>query len=127
MLKENIKILRKQSNMSQEQLATKLNVVRQTVSKWEQGISVPDAQTLVLISNLFATPVSVLLGENISKTKNDDIKAISKKLEVINSELIKKQKAKKKNKINSFNNYKYCFIINFYSFITFKKSIFKLE
>lgn len=113
MLKENIKILRKQSNMSQEQLATKLNVVRQTVSKWEQGISVPDAQTLVLISNLFATPVSVLLGENISKTKNDDIKAISKKLEVINSELIKKQKAKRKIKLTVL------IIINIASLLTF--------
>lgn len=99
MLKDNIKILRNKNNMSQEQLAIKLNVVRQTVSKWEQGISVPDAEMLVLISNLFAIPVSVLLGENISKNKNDDIQAISKKLEIINNELLKTQKTRRKRKI----------------------------
>lgn len=39
MLKENIKTLRKQKGLSQEELSIKLNVVRQTVSKWEQGVS----------------------------------------------------------------------------------------
>lgn len=43
MLNENIQALRKSKGLSQEELALKLNVVRQTVSKWERGLSVPDA------------------------------------------------------------------------------------
>ena len=39
MLNENIKTIRKSKGLSQEELAVKLNVVRQTVSKWEQGVS----------------------------------------------------------------------------------------
>ena len=75
MLKENIKTLRKQKGLSQEELSIKLNVVRQTVSKWEQGLSVPDAEMLISISKIFDTQVSEILGENI-KEKND-IKVIS--------------------------------------------------
>ena len=65
MLKENIKQVRKSKGLSQEELAIKLNVVRQTISKWEQGLSVPDSEMLVLISEVLETPVSILLGENI--------------------------------------------------------------
>lgn len=50
MLKENIKSIRKLKGLSQEELAIKLNVVRQTISKWEQGLSVPDAEMLISIS-----------------------------------------------------------------------------
>ena len=74
MLKENIKTLRKQKGLSQEELSIKLNVVRQTVSKWEQGLSVPDAEMLVSISEVFDTPVSTLLGETISEEKVDSLK-----------------------------------------------------
>ena len=42
MLNENMKTIRKSKGLSQEELAVKLNVVRQTVSKWENGLSVPD-------------------------------------------------------------------------------------
>jgi putative transcriptional regulator len=87
MLKENIKSIRKSKGLSQEELAIKLNVVRQTISKWEQGLSVPDAEMLISISEVLETPVSTLLGENISETKVDDIKAISEKLEIINLQL----------------------------------------
>jgi len=87
MLKENIKQLRKSKGLSQEELAIKLNVVRQTISKWEQGLSVPDAEMLISISEVFETSVSTLLGENISESKADDLKAISEKLEVINLQL----------------------------------------
>ena len=48
MLNENIKTIRKSKGLSQEELAAKLNVVRQTVSKWEQGLSVPDSRRLLL-------------------------------------------------------------------------------
>ena len=50
MLKDNIKIIRKSKGLSQEELAIKLNVVRQTISKWEQGLSVPDSELLVSLS-----------------------------------------------------------------------------
>lgn len=50
MLNENIKAIRKSKGLSQEELAIKLNVVRQTISKWEQGLSVPDSYMLISIS-----------------------------------------------------------------------------
>lgn len=50
MLNENIKALRRSHGLSQEELAVKLHVVRQTVSKWEQGLSVPDADMLIALS-----------------------------------------------------------------------------
>ena len=96
MLKENIKSLRKSKGLSQEELAIKLNVVRQTISKWEQGLSVPDAEMLISISEVLETPVSALLGENISESKVDDLKAISEKLEIINLQLSQRKKERKK-------------------------------
>ena len=58
MLTENIKALRKSRGLSQQELAVKLNVVRQTVSKWEQGLSVPDSDMLVAISEVLETPLA---------------------------------------------------------------------
>ena len=98
MLKDNIKTIRKSKGLSQEELAIKLNVVRQTISKWEQGLSVPDAEMLINISELFEIPVSEILGENIEKKENDDLKVISEKLEVINEQLSNYQKEKRKKK-----------------------------
>ncbi|MCI8760252.1 MAG: helix-turn-helix transcriptional regulator [Clostridia bacterium] len=96
MLKENIKQLRKLKGLSQEELAIKLNVVRQTISKWEQGLSVPDAEMLISISEVFETPVSTLLGENISESKVDDLKSISEKLEIINLQLSQRKNQRRK-------------------------------
>jgi len=96
MLKDNIKTLRKQKGLSQEELSIKLNVVRQTISKWETGLSVPDAEMLVSISEVLETPVSTLLGENISLSKVDDLKTISEKLEIINLQLLQRNNAKRK-------------------------------
>ena len=96
MLKENIKSIRKSKGLSQEELAIKLNVVRQTISKWEQGLSVPDSEMLISISEVLETPVSTLLGENISEPKVDDLKAISEKLEIINLQLSQRKNAKRK-------------------------------
>lgn len=62
MLNENIKNFRKAKGLSQEELAIKLNVVRQTISKWEKGISVPDADILSKISDVLEVPVIELLG-----------------------------------------------------------------
>lgn len=96
MLKENIKSIRKSKGLSQEELAIKLNVVRQTISKWEQGLSVPDAEMLISISEVLETPVSTLLGENISKSKADDLKIISEKLEIINLQLSQRKNDRRK-------------------------------
>ena len=59
MLNENIKAIRKSKGLSQTELAIKLNVVRQTVSKWEQGLSVPDSDMLLSISEALETPVNI--------------------------------------------------------------------
>ena len=96
MLKENIKTLRKQKGLSQEELSIKLNVVRQTISKWEQGLSVPDAEMLVSISEVFDTPVSALLGETIPEDNPDSLKVISEKLAIINLQLLKQRESKRK-------------------------------
>lgn len=91
MLNENIKALRKSKGLSQEELAIKLHVVRQTISKWENGLSVPDSDMLISLSEVLETPVSTLLGESIAESKADDIKAISEKLEVINVQLAQRK------------------------------------
>ncbi len=96
MLNENIKAIRKSKGLSQEELAVKLNVVRQTVSKWEKGLSVPDSDLLVSLSEALDTPVSVLLGEAVTETKADDLKTISEKLEVINLQLAQKKMMRRK-------------------------------
>lgn len=96
MLNENIRAVRKSKGLSQEELAIKLNVVRQTISKWEQGLSVPDADMLISISEIFETPVSTLLGETVVETKADDLKAISEKIEVINLQLARRKTARRK-------------------------------
>lgn len=96
MLNENIKSIRKSKGLSQEELAVKLNVVRQTISKWEQGLSVPDSDMLISISEVLETPVSTLLGETISESKADDLRAISEKLEVINLQLAQRKQVRQK-------------------------------
>ena len=95
MLKDNLKTLRKNKGLSQEELSIKLHVVRQTISKWESGLSVPDAEMLVEMSEIFETPVSIILGDNIEKVENNDLKVISEKLEVINEQLSMEQKRKR--------------------------------
>lgn len=96
MLNENIKLIRKSIGLSQEELAVKLSVVRQTISKWEQGLSVPDSEMLVSISEVFETAVSTLLGETIAETKADDLKTISEKLEVINFQLSQQKNSRRR-------------------------------
>lgn len=78
MLNENIKAIRKSKGLSQEEIAIKLNVVRQTISKWEQGLSVPDSDMLISISEVLETPVSTLLGETVMVSKVDDVKQFPK-------------------------------------------------
>ena len=96
MLNENIKNLRRSKGLSQAELAIKLNVVRQTVSKWENGLSVPDSAMLVQIADELDTSVSTLLGETVNEADGDDLKTISEKLEVINLQLAKNSMTKVK-------------------------------
>ena len=96
MLSENIKTARKSKGLSQEELAVKLNVVRQTISKWEQGLSVPDSDMLIALSDALATPVSALLGEFAVRAEADDLKAIAEKLEIINLQLARQKAARRK-------------------------------
>ena len=96
MLSENIRAIRKSKGLSQEELAIKLNVVRQTVSKWEQGLSVPDADMLISLSEAFETPVSTLLGETVMESEVDDLKAISEKLEIVNLQLAQRKTTRRK-------------------------------
>ena len=96
MLSENLKTIRKQKGLSQQEFALKLNVVRQTVSKWENGLSVPDSDMLISISEILETPVSILLGDNIEEVKENDLKVIAEKLEVINLQLAQRMIRKQK-------------------------------
>jgi len=91
MLNENIKALRKAKGLSQEELAIKLNVVRQTVSKWEKGLSVPDAGMVIQIAEVLDTTVNVLLGE-----EPDFIKTLAAKLEVLNEQYSKQNEKRRK-------------------------------
>ena len=86
MLNENIKHFRKAKGMSQEEMAVKLNVVRQTVSKWENGLSVPDADVLIHVAELLDVSVSTLLG--IETDSSDDLN-LSEELERLNEQLAK--------------------------------------
>ena len=96
MLSENMKAIRKSKGLSQQELAVKLNVVRQTISKWEQGLSVPDSDMLISISEALETPVSALLGEPVMEAAADGLKAVSEKLEVINLQLAQRKAAGRK-------------------------------
>ncbi len=100
MLKDNLKTLRKNKGFSQEELSVKLNVVRQTISKWESGLSVPDAEMLISMSEVFETSVSTILGENIEEKEKNDMKVISEKLEIINEQLSIQQKQRRKRTIS---------------------------
>lgn len=91
MLNENIKALRKSKGLSQQELAIKLNVVRQTISKWEQGLSVPDSDLLIALSEALETPVSTLLGETVMESEVDAVKVLSEKLEIINLQFARKK------------------------------------
>ena len=91
MLNENIKALRKSKGLSQQDLADKLNVVRQTISKWEQGLSVPDSDLLIALSEALETPVSTLLGETVAETEADTVKALAEKLEIINLQFARRK------------------------------------
>mgnify|MGYP000869306016 CR=1 FL=1 len=93
MFNDNLKALRKAKGLSQEELAIRLNVVRQTISKWEKGLSVPDADMLIRIAEIFETSVSKLLGAKIVDEADTD--HVAQQLSRINEQLaIKNHRAK---------------------------------
>ena len=97
MLSENIKALRKKKGYSQEQLADKLNVVRQTVSKWEKGYSVPDADMLEKIADIFEVQVGDILGKEIlTEKETTDIGELVKQLTILNEYLAERIRKRKK-------------------------------
>ena len=96
MLYENLKNLRKAKGLSQEELAQKLNVVRQTISKWEKGTSVPDSEMLIKIAEELNTSVSVLLGETVTPDENAELRAIAAKLEILNEQFSKRNEHRRR-------------------------------
>lgn len=93
MFNETLKTMRKAKGYTQEELAIKLNVVRQTVSKWEKGLSVPDADVLSKIADILETKVSILLGETIPDEDNKDV--IAEQLAKISEQMSIKNKRSK--------------------------------
>lgn len=94
MFSENLKAIRKSRGYTQEELAIKINVVRQTVSKWEKGLSVPDADVLSKIADVLEVSVSELLGAEIKETQNKN--EIAEQLAKISEQLaIKNNRSRK--------------------------------
>ena len=98
MLSDNIKILRKKKGYSQETMAEQLHVVRQTISKWEKGISVPDAVMLDRMAELFEVPVSVLLGGGleVEEEQPSELNEIAQLLAVLNDQLVQQAVRRRK-------------------------------
>ena len=98
MLSDNIKILRKKKGYSQETLAEQLHVVRQTISKLEKGISVPDAVMLDRMAELFEVPVSVLLGGGleVEEEQPSELNEIAQQLAVLNDQLVQQAVRRRK-------------------------------
>lgn len=90
MFSHNLKTLRKQKGLSQEEVAVRLHVVRQTVSKWEKGLSVPDAVLLSQLAEILEVNVATLLGENISQDKSQN--ELAEQLARISEELASKNR-----------------------------------
>ena len=92
MFNENLKTLRKQKGFSQEELASRLHVVRQTISKWEKNLSVPDADTLIRLAERLEVSVSELLGSKI-ETENENVtNDVAEQLSRINEQLAMKNR-----------------------------------
>lgn len=66
-LAEKVQALRKKNNWSQEELAEKLNISRQSVSKWESGASIPDIDKIIALSSLFGVSTDYLLKDELEK------------------------------------------------------------
>lgn len=95
MFGDNLKKVRKEKGLSQEALAEKINVVRQTISKWEKGLSIPDGDMLIKLSQVLEVPVETLLG---SKVPLENTNAVNQAIQfqIINSLLENSQRGSAK-------------------------------
>jgi len=92
MFGDDLKAIRKQKGFSQEALAERLHLVRQTISKWENGLSVPDAEMLIRLADVLDTTVATLLGGTVDIEDDVDRNTISKQLEQLNALLAEKNR-----------------------------------
>lgn len=93
MFEENLKKLRKEKGLSQQEVALRLHVVRQTVSKWEQGLSVPDADLLVKLADVLETDISHLLcGETGRRESRGQEEMLVEQLVELNRQLAEKKR-----------------------------------
>ena len=105
MFQDNLKALRKEKGITQEELAARLNVVRQTVSKWEKGLSVPDSDLLIKLAEILDVPVSRLLGSKIeAETKPD---ALAEQLSRINEQLAIKNERYSRNALHGIKQFQF--------------------
>ena len=82
-LGEKIKAMRQQAALSQEQLAEKLNVSRQAVTKWETGKGIPDIANLIAISDEFDVSLDELIKDDIAVKKKIISDSSSKKWHIL--------------------------------------------
>ena len=94
MFSENLKAMRKAKGYTQEELAIKLNVTRQTISKWEKVLSVPDVDFLFKIADVLETNVGTLLGGAIMDEVNKD--TVAEQLAKISEQLAIKNRRSKR-------------------------------
>jgi len=92
MFGDDLKAIRKQKGFSQEALAERLHLVRQTISKWETGLSVPDAEMLIRLADVLDTTVATLLGGTVDIEDDVDRNTISKQLAQLNALLAEKNR-----------------------------------
>lgn len=85
-----LKQLRIQKGFSQVELATRLHVVRQTISKWEKGLSVPDAEIVTKLAQELDVTVSQLLGADMKLENGNN--AIAEQLARINEQLARRNR-----------------------------------
>ena len=91
MLQENLRTLRKARGLSQEDLTRQLHITRQTLSKWENGQSVPDAQLLLRLAEILDVPVSELLGGPV-EAAGEDVDTVARQLERLNALLAERNR-----------------------------------
>lgn len=98
MLKDNLKNARKRNGLTQETVAAKMNIARQTLSSWERGLSVPDAESLERLAEIYNESVSSLLGSGSDDKEQgvDKEAAIAGQLSRINEELAEKNHRSRK-------------------------------
>ena len=96
MFHENLKTLRIEKGMSQQFLADQLHVTRQTISKWERGLSVPDADMLIALSEMFEVSVSTLLNRSINEEDTSENTLLAEKLEQLNLQLAQRNQRSRK-------------------------------